>query len=113
MYVYASYCINHKGARHGAVGGAGVFGRTGHIGDRALAARAIRRRGRVLRGRRGAGRRRARGPGGESQTLRRGGCVIEDLREEFVRDFVFPTLRAGAVYARTYLLGTSMARPAI
>src|SRR5258708_32485283 len=38
-------------------------------------------------------------------------CVIEDLREEFVRAFVFPTLRAGAVYARTYLLGTSMARP--
>jgi argininosuccinate synthase len=38
-------------------------------------------------------------------------CVIEDLREEFVRDFVFPTMRAGAVYARTYLLGTSMARP--
>src|SRR5438309_1589201 len=73
MYVYASHCINHKGARHGAVGGAGVFGRTGHIGDRALAARAIRRPGRVLRGRRGAGRRRARGPGGESQTLRRGG----------------------------------------
>jgi argininosuccinate synthase len=38
-------------------------------------------------------------------------CLIEDLRQEFVRDFVFPTLRAGAVYARTYLLGTSMARP--
>jgi argininosuccinate synthase len=38
-------------------------------------------------------------------------CVVEDLREEFVREFVFPTLRAGAVYARTYLLGTSMARP--
>jgi len=38
-------------------------------------------------------------------------CVVEDLREEFVRDFVFPTLRAGAVYARTYLLGTAMARP--
>src|SRR5213596_1824363 len=38
-------------------------------------------------------------------------CVIEDLREEFVRDFVFPTLCAGAVYARTYLLGTAMARP--
>src|SRR5712691_89794 len=37
-------------------------------------------------------------------------CVIEDLREEFVRDFVFPTLRAGAVYARSYLLGTAMAR---
>src|SRR3954462_7002743 len=29
-------------------------------------------------------------------------CIIEDLREEFVRDFVFPTLRAGAIYARTY-----------
>ncbi|PYP76622.1 MAG: argininosuccinate synthase, partial [Gemmatimonadetes bacterium] len=38
-------------------------------------------------------------------------CVVRDLREEFVRDFVFPTLRAGAVYARTYLLGTAMARP--
>ena len=38
-------------------------------------------------------------------------CVIEDLREEFVRDFVFPALKAGAVYARTYLLGTSLARP--
>jgi argininosuccinate synthase len=38
-------------------------------------------------------------------------CVIEDVREEFVRDCVFPTLRAGAVYARTYLLGTAMARP--
>jgi argininosuccinate synthase len=38
-------------------------------------------------------------------------CVIEDLREPFVRDFVFPTLKAGAVYARTYLLGTAMARP--
>ena len=40
-------------------------------------------------------------------------CVIEDLREEFVREFVFPTLRAGAVYERKYLLGTSLARPLI
>src|ERR687883_1320383 len=40
-------------------------------------------------------------------------CYIEDLREEFVRDFIFPTLRAGAVYNRKYLLGTSMARPLI
>ncbi|MEO5799144.1 MAG: argininosuccinate synthase [Gemmatimonadales bacterium] len=40
-------------------------------------------------------------------------CHILDLRTEFVRDFVFPTLRAGAVYNRTYLLGTSMARPII
>ncbi len=52
--------------------------------------------------------------GGLVEKAKRSGavdCVIEDLREEFVRDFVFPTLRAGAVYARTYLLGTAMARP--
>src|SRR3954464_10033559 len=30
-------------------------------------------------------------------------CYVEDLREEFVRDFIFPTLRAGAVYNRKYL----------
>ena len=40
-------------------------------------------------------------------------CYVEDLREEFVRDFIFPTLRAGAIYNRKYLLGTSMARPLI
>jgi argininosuccinate synthase len=38
-------------------------------------------------------------------------CYVEDCREEFVRDFIFPTLRAGAIYNRKYLLGTSMARP--
>jgi argininosuccinate synthase len=38
---------------------------------------------------------------------------IEDLRDEFVRDFVFPALRANAVYEGTYLLGTSLARPLI
>lgn len=40
-------------------------------------------------------------------------CVIEDLREEFVRDFVFPAVRAGAIYETYYLLGTSLARPLI
>jgi argininosuccinate synthase len=40
-------------------------------------------------------------------------CEILDLRETFVRDHVFPVLRAGAVYSRTYLLGTAMARPLI
>ena len=40
-------------------------------------------------------------------------CYVEDLRQEYVRDFIFPTLRAGAVYNRKYLLGTSMARPLI
>ncbi|MSR35880.1 MAG: argininosuccinate synthase [Gemmatimonadetes bacterium] len=39
--------------------------------------------------------------------------VVEDLRKEFVEDFAWPTLRAGAVYSRRYLLGTSMARPLI
>jgi argininosuccinate synthase len=38
---------------------------------------------------------------------------IEDLCEEFVRDFVFPMFRAGAIYESTYLLGTSIARPLI
>ncbi len=38
---------------------------------------------------------------------------VEDLREEFVRDFVFPMLRANAVYEGGYLLGTSIARPLI
>ncbi|HEY0154360.1 MAG TPA: argininosuccinate synthase [Longimicrobium sp.] len=40
-------------------------------------------------------------------------CFIEDLREEFLTGFVWPTLRAGAIYNRKYLLGTSMARPII
>lgn len=40
-------------------------------------------------------------------------CIIEDLREEFVSEFVLPTLRAGAIYERKYLLGTSFARPLI
>ncbi|NDD63815.1 MAG: argininosuccinate synthase [Acidobacteria bacterium] len=38
---------------------------------------------------------------------------IEDLRHEFVTDYIFPTLRAGAVYEHKYLLGTSFARPVI
>lgn len=38
---------------------------------------------------------------------------IEDLREEFLTDFVYPTMRAGAVYEREYMLGTSFARPLI
>ena len=51
----------------------------------------------------------------EEKAVRSGaeGCVVDDLRERFVTQVVFPTLKAGAVYARTYLLGTSMARPVI
>jgi argininosuccinate synthase len=40
-------------------------------------------------------------------------CYIRDLREEFVRDYVFPAVRANAVYEGQYLLGTSLARPVI
>ncbi|MEE8483285.1 MAG: argininosuccinate synthase domain-containing protein, partial [Nitrospinota bacterium] len=40
-------------------------------------------------------------------------CVISDLKEEYARDFVFPMLRAGAIYEERYLLGTSIARPLI
>src|SRR5215831_14389957 len=40
-------------------------------------------------------------------------CYVEDLREEFVEEYIYPTLRAGAIYNRKYLLGTSMARPLI
>ena len=38
---------------------------------------------------------------------------IEDLKREFVEDYIYPTLKAGAIYERKYLLGTSMARPLI
>ncbi|MGH8639802.1 MAG: argininosuccinate synthase domain-containing protein, partial [Burkholderiales bacterium] len=38
---------------------------------------------------------------------------VEDLREEFVRDFVYPMFRANALYEGEYLLGTSIARPLI
>lgn len=40
-------------------------------------------------------------------------AYIEDVREEFARDFIFPMMRAGAVYEGRYLLGTSIARPLI
>jgi argininosuccinate synthase len=38
-------------------------------------------------------------------------CIVRDLREEFVREYVFPALRANAIYEGTYLLGTALARP--
>ena len=40
-------------------------------------------------------------------------CVVRDVREEFVRDYVFPAIRAAAVYEGSYLLGTALARPLI
>lgn len=51
----------------------------------------------------------------EAKAKASGACqlVVKDLRDEFVEDYVFPCLRAGAIYERKYLLGTSMARPVI
>jgi argininosuccinate synthase len=40
-------------------------------------------------------------------------CVIDDLRETFARDFIFPMIQAGAIYEGQYFLGTSIARPLI
>jgi argininosuccinate synthase len=60
------------------------------------------------------------GQGGELEPARRKArqlgvkqIFIDDLREEFVRDFVFPMFRANAIYEGEYLLGTSIARPLI
>ena len=39
--------------------------------------------------------------------------IVQDLKEEFAKEHIFPLLRAGAVYERKYLLGTSIARPLI
>src|SRR5262249_12053554 len=51
----------------------------------------------------------------EEKALKTGAskCVIEDLREEFARDFIFPMFQAGAIYENQYFLGTSIARPLI
>jgi argininosuccinate synthase len=51
----------------------------------------------------------------EQKALKTGAskCIIEDLREEFARDFIFPMFQAGAIYEGQYFLGTSIARPLI
>ena len=51
----------------------------------------------------------------EAKALSTGACkaYVEDLREEFARDYIFPMMRAGAIYEDRYLLGTSIARPLI
>src|SRR5262245_30234077 len=45
--------------------------------------------------------------------IKKGNIFIEDLREEFIRDYVFPMFRANALYEGIYLLGSSIARPLI
>ncbi len=51
----------------------------------------------------------------EEKALKSGASklIVRDLREEFLREYVLPTMQAGAIYERKYLLGTSMARPII
>ncbi|MDR2460224.1 MAG: argininosuccinate synthase [Deltaproteobacteria bacterium] len=51
----------------------------------------------------------------EEKALKTGAskCIIRDLTEEFTRDYVFPAIRANAIYEGQYLLGTSLARPVI
>ncbi len=51
----------------------------------------------------------------EEKALKSGASklIVRDLREEFLRDYVLPTMQAGAIYERKYLLGTSFARPII
>jgi argininosuccinate synthase len=51
----------------------------------------------------------------EDKALKSGASklIVRDLREEFIRDFILPTMQAGAIYERKYLLGTSFARPLI
>ena len=60
------------------------------------------------------------GQGGELEPARKKAemlgikqIYVEDVREEFIRDFVFPMFRANALYEGVYLLGTSIARPLI
>jgi argininosuccinate synthase len=51
----------------------------------------------------------------EAKALKTGAtkCIVDDLREEFARDFIFPMMQAGAIYEGQYFLGTSIARPLI
>ena len=51
----------------------------------------------------------------EEKALKTGAakCFVDDLNEEFARDFIFPMMQAGAIYEGQYFLGTSIARPLI
>ena len=95
-------------------GRARLFRRPRHLRHPALAADDLWLRGRHLHRRSRPGR----GTGAGAQEGRRCSGVkreifIDDLRETFVRDFVFPMFRANALYEGQYLLGTSIARPLI
>ena len=98
--------------RSGEEGGARLFGRARHLGDPALAARDLSLRGRHLHRRSGPGRG-IEAAREKAELLGATEIFVDDLREEFVRDFVFPMFRANALYEGAYLLGTAIARPLI
>ena len=87
--------------------------RARHLDHRSLAPRALRRARHLRRRRHRPGRERARRRARKGDRSGADECYVEDLRQEFVESFIYPTLRAGAIYNRKYLLGTSMARPLI
>jgi argininosuccinate synthase len=70
-------------------------------------------RGGVLRGRRRPGSDELEGIEDKARASGAVDCHVVDLRQEFVEEYVFPTLITGAVYEGRYLLGTSIARPVI
>ena len=115
--VYSRANFDH-GQRHAErrhqKGRARLFGRARHLDHPEVAADHLWLRGRDLHGRsrpgRGAGAGAREGAAARHQA---GNIFIEDLREEFVRDYVFPMFRANALYEGMYLLGTSIARPLI
>ncbi len=72
----------------------------------------LRLRGDLFLRQPGAGRG-ARRPRGEGAPVRRQQAVCRGPAEEFITDYIYPTLKAGAIYERDYLLGTSFARPLI
>ena len=95
-------------------GRARLFGRARHLDHPEVAADHLWLRGRDLHGRPRPGRGTGAGAReGELLGIKQENIFIEDLREEFVRDYVFPMFRANALYEGHYLLGTSIARPLI
>ena len=103
------HCKDQDESEQGCLG---LFRRTGHFGYSALAYRRVRLPGIAFCA--------DLGQGEDLQAIRRKAiktgaskAVVGDLREEFVKEYVFPMLRANAVYEGSYLLGTSIARPLI
>ena len=94
-------------------GRARLLGRPRHLDHRAWLLRELRLRSRDLHRRRRPGRGARRAGGRRRSRSGASDAIIEDLTPEFVRDYVWPALRAGAMYEGRYLLGTALARPVL